>query len=461
MPLSLLLVAALACTGSSVEDTSQKEDSASPGFVATADLDAPSTLVATVRWTTDRPGVSHVEYADGLTTPETEDVGTAHAVALYGLAPDAVVPWRAVTEIDGVAFTSEGTVTTGALPDDFPGLKVTVADLPRMSSERFLVGGWTGGQGYGLAVDRVGLGAWYLRPDWAGLPAWNVFESVAALPAVGEVVAGAWSYQMGEGESFLVRASMAGEILETWDAGQGHHEVQALPDGTVAWWVYDNRPWTDPGTGTEWILAGDALVERAPDGTQRTVFSVWDAVSPVWDARWDGGGPTVDWSHANTFFYSADTSSYLCSFAGLALVLEVDRASGEVLRSFGRGGDYPVGNGSTVFTWQHNVNRTPTGTLLMTSMDPAHTFIFAVEYALDEPTHTLREVWSFGTDGVYPAEAGGEAWRLSNGDTLFNMGTRGLLQEVTPAGDVVWEATWDRPGTFYRLKPVVDLYSGF
>ena len=47
------------------------------------------------------------------------------------------------------------------------------------------------------------------------------------------------------------------------------------------------------------------------------------------------------------------------------------------------------------------------------------------------------------------------------GDILFNAGTGGRLVEVTPAGDLVWEATFDAMGTFFKLSPVADFYHGF
>jgi hypothetical protein len=64
------------------------------------------------------------------------------------------------------------------------------------------------------------------------------------------------------------------------------------------------------------------------------------------------------------------------------------------------------------------------------------------EYAVDEATQTLQEVWSFGTgQGVY-GDTLGEAWRLPAGNTLHNYGSEPRVREITPDGVVVWDIVW-------------------
>ena len=69
--------------------------------------------------------------------------------------------------------------------------------------------------------------------------------------------------------------------------------------------------------------------------------------------------------------------------------------------------------------------------------------------------------------GAYWAESRGMAIRLANGNTLVNYGTGGIIQEITPNKQVVFQAKFDHPtGTndFYNrmvgyMVPVEDLYA--
>ena len=52
----------------------------------------------------------------------------------------------------------------------------------------------------------------------------------------------------------------------------------------------------------------------------------------------------------------------------------------------------------------------------------------------------------------------GEAHRLPGGNTLHNYGSAARLREITPDGEVVWDADWDA-GYMGRSEPVADLYA--
>ena len=81
------------------------------------------------------------------------------------------------------------------------------------------------------------------------------------------------------------------------------------------------------------------------------------------------------------------------------------------------------------------------------------------EYAIEEETQALREVWSFGVGEGIHADTAGEAHRLSNGNTMHNYGSSGHLREVTSDGEIVWEVEW--PGTRHLGRSVFidDLYT--
>lgn len=450
--LPLVLLLGPSCGGPSPSDTGPVDNS----FQAQAQVDPEVSLVLAVTWTTRVPGTSWVEFQDGRSTAHRVDTSTEHRFLLHGLPPLTSVPWRAVTEVDGVQWTSEGVTSTGEAPSDLPPFQVTWWDPERTSPEAFLVGTWTGGQGYAVAFDRSGQPAWYLSPGTVGASPWTILESYASTPEPEQVLVGTWTYDPSAGSSTLYRVDVGGDVVEQWDAGLGHHsilEVQGVGGPSTYWLVSHHLPWVDPATGTEWIVTGDDVMERTPDGAIRTFFSTFSWQDPVPDATW-GTDPSrpVDWTHANSLFHDPATNTVLLSLRNLSLVLELDRDTGQVLRTFGTGGDYPFQEGSTPFLLQHHARWTDAGTLTLTSLDEAGC-ILAIEYQVDEANRRLGETWSYGKDLGLLGDAGGEVWRLSNGNTLFNAGTGRVIREVTPEGEAVWEATWEEEGRFYKLEP--------
>ena len=84
------------------------------------------------------------------------------------------------------------------------------------------------------------------------------------------------------------------------------------------------------------------------------------------------------------------------------------------------------------------------------------------EYAIDEDSETLTEIWSAGHGRGRRALYGGEAWRLPGGNTLHGLGSASHIVEYDPSGEVVWEARWQGGqrlgqsvtfGSLYELLP--------
>jgi hypothetical protein len=76
--------------------------------------------------------------------------------------------------------------------------------------------------------------------------------------------------------------------------------------------------------------------------------------------------------------------------------------------------------------------------------------------------HTATLVWEYRHTPAYYTGFLGYVTRLVSGNTLIAWGAIGILQEVTPAGQTVWEARVlnnGAPSTFYRGIRVPDLYS--
>lgn len=429
-------------------------------FVVESGLNDAVSTVVEVSWTTDRPGVSWVEFGTdtsyGHATPLDTTPHTEHDFRLLGMPALTDVYYRAVTEIDGVEYATTGVVSTGNTPPDFPGLSVEVLDADRMSDEPYLLGVATGMSGILFAIDRTGSAVWYLQNDPRVVPEGDVLQSVAVTDGNG-LLYGAFTTDFDNVQGVLVHSDALGNVIEKFDAPYAHHQVSELPDGTMTWLSSDIRTWSD-GTGT-WKVMGDQIVERDADGKVRVVFDTWDWQQPRVHGRWnEAPAGYADWTHANSFSYDESTDTYVLSLGFVSTILVIDRKTGDVVREYGRDGTF-VDPESTPFNFQHDVNLTADGHFLMASYNADLSEIFAIEYSIDPTTGILHEEWSHGMGEGLQSFAGGQATRMDNGNVLFGAGTAGILREVTPDGEVVWQMTSDLGQAFCKMTGMWDFYT--
>ena len=340
------------------------------------------------------------------------------AADLIGLPALSDVYYRLVSDEQ----TCDGVFATTNLPATLPVLSVSKLLPAEMSAERYVVGVVMGAGDALFVLDRLGQWRWHYQHDPA------VLVSDVHLDGR-EILFNSYDEARIEDIGQVHRIDLAGQTLETIRTEGGHHVFAPLPDGGVAFPSVDTRAWVDPKTGEALQVVGDRILEVAPDGTVREVFTIWDHEEPVRTDAWDDAFYAfgVDWSHANALSYHPGRDSYLLSLGHLEVIYEIDRSSGDVLQRFSAD---QVISGSG-WTFQHDPNWTEDETLLLVSHEEGSTW--AREYTVDSG---LQEVWS--QPGI---ESGflGQTRRLSNGNTLINYGGKGVIREVTPDGEIVWE----------------------
>ena len=123
------------------------------------------------------------------------------------------------------------------------------------------------------------------------------------------------------------------------------------------------------------------------------------------------------------------------SLGKLDTLVEVERDTAEVIDII-NGETYAFLSGSTPFNYQHDAKWTGSGTLMLTTTVGG---TFGVEYAVDQDAKTIEEIWSHGKDENVFAVVLGEADELPNGNRFVSYGMGGLVQEVNPSGEIVWE----------------------
>jgi hypothetical protein len=194
----------------------------------------------------------------------------------------------------------------------------------------------------------------------------------------------------------------------------------------------------------------------------RSVSSTWDWLPVIEHERWEDPfyPGAVDWTHANSLHHDAETDRYLISLANAGVIAEIDGSTGMPSRVFGAlPMMIPPADEASTWRWAHDATWTPDGTLLMFATSPRDYTRGALELEVDEEAGVLRKVWSHGFDEVN-GHALGQAVRLDNGNTLVNFGDGGVMREVTPDGEIVWEVQAPLGTWFGQVHAVRDLYAG-
>ena len=251
----------------------------------------------------------------------------------------------------------------------------------------------------------------------------------------------------GAGIGHIQQLSLASADLDLIDTPELHHSFTRLPDATVAWLEIDVRDTAQWGP-----VVGDRIVERSPDGTERTITSLWDHLPVTTHEFFDDPfyPQGKDWTHSNGLTYDPTTDHYVVTSRNLGAIVEIDRGTGDMVRYVDASS---LADEPGTLHVPHAARWTTDATLLVVSSSPRGDATWASELAI-RPDGRADEVWSHGRDDVLFAQAKGEARRLDTGNTLINWGSAGTIREVAPDGTVVWEATV-RDGAFLGTTAIV------
>jgi hypothetical protein len=212
----------------------------------------------------------------------------------------------------------------------------------------------------------------------------------------------------------LVHVSWGGAEVTRHAWPHLRHDFAAHDDGTIA-------ALTQRFDGDR--LVADEIVERAPDGSERVVWSSADVAAE---------------SHVNALHWDAARGHYLVSMYLHGSVLRIDRATGDVVWGLGGElGDFAFAGEPLART--HQVAVTDGGLVLFDNGDDARPTSRIVEYTLDEQAMVATEVWAAESD-VY-SFVFGDVHRLADGATRAAWAVTGELVQYAPGGDAVWTLT--------------------
>ena len=456
-----LAVIPLACDP---EVTDDDDDDVTTGYEIEVELSEVIPTVATVRWISglDDPAQALVEFGPDTSNAyqapvHLADDGTFEAV-LVGIHPSTEAHLR-VVEDDGIEpYTSEDiSYTTGPAPTDLIEFNVETA-----GSGPSIGGFFVSAQipGHPVIFDPEGQFVWWFDGGDV-MPDDGRFTRAYLSHDRRSVVCLWWMSWFDAGNSsefrLLVRVSLDGTEVEVIPVPGAHHDFVELPDGTLTVLMYD--PLEIEGE----VVDGDKVVEIAPDGTETTVWSVWDHVpfDPEL-AQADG----QRYGHFNALDYHADTDTYTVGSRDFATLFHVDRATGETLWRIGSAeSDWALllGDQTDAYSSQHQFEvlssgELPHGVLMFDNGPTGAAVTRAAEYVMDHGAGTMELSWAYQPEPPLEIYALGDVTRLPSGNTLVTWSTAGQVTEVTPAGEVVWQASMDMGGGLGYLSWVPTLY---
>ncbi|MES2638424.1 MAG: aryl-sulfate sulfotransferase [Myxococcota bacterium] len=229
-----------------------------------------------------------------------------------------------------------------------------------------------------------------------------------------------WYNTMGPEQSLNRIDGISGET-ETFATPRGHHDFVVLDDGTVAWLAEEVREIDGVS------ILGDLVRERAPDGTERQVWSAFEQLDLADSTTvWCGEKTPRDWTHANGMAWSPERDAYLVSLYCLAQVVEIDRASGRHLRVLdGAAATSPFGP-------QHAPSVSPTGVRLFDNAGPDGAS------RLIEVSWDAEITWSWAPADGLATPVLGDHFMRDDGVRLASFGAEGVVLALDPAGQELW-----------------------
>ena len=444
--------AGLGCNGSLTDDD---DDSTAAAYedpqVSDVSLSIHETIssIVVVSWEQLATASAFVSYGfdDGVwqTSPARDLEPGAHTVLLPGIPYATAVTVRVVNDFgDGPLEDDDRSIETGPLPEGAPVPVLEGADPAGWDPAVHYVMGSIDEPGGGLAdywtfiLDRQGRVVWALKsPHFRStLHAQPSYDGTQLLVDNNTF----WAIFDGGAASQVQRLTLDGAQVELHDTPGLHHPFTELDDGSLVWGAiqgYDER-----------------LEKMSPEGDITTLWHCSDFHGSI------EGVPESAYCASNTLRWNEATDTFLMSFYSTETVVEVDHASGQVLRYYGHlPGAYAFDPEDSAFWWQHGCHYTDDGTLLVSTRNLPHGDETLVrEYEIDDDAQTLRQVWTFGaSEGVYGSEMG-EAHRLPGGNTLHNYGSGARIREVTPDGQVVWDVLWTDSTFLGRTTALEDLH---
>ncbi|MBN1481344.1 T9SS C-terminal target domain-containing protein [candidate division KSB1 bacterium] len=266
------------------------------------------------------------------------------------------------------------------------------------------------------------------------------------------------------GERFFTLIDHQFNYVDTFDVQFGyridHHDFQLTPDGHALMIAgeYQNIDMSAivQGGQKDARVRGCHIQEVDQDKNVVFQWTCWDQI-PITDAvHEDLTAHSIDYLHMNSIALDYD-GHILASCRNTSQCLKINRETGEIMWILGGvSSSFDFINDPDQISYQHMIRPVPDKPNHYTLFDNGnyHTppYSRAVEYKLDTTQWTAEKVWEHRHTPDYYSGWLGSVQRLENDNTLIGWaeGTPPFAYEVTPEGEVVYEASKPAALACYR-----------
>ena len=448
--------------------------------ITNAEISEKISTVGIIEWTADGTvsdayiefGPIKGDYQRQAPVDLTED---NYRTLLLGMKTESQYKFRVVATVDGETCVSGAKgIQTGTLPTGIPDLTFSGASSGGFIVTTSFVNGFTNQSDVwdgALIIDEDGDYVWWYNPetrpaDWVR----------ARISSDGKYMWIANGNYPNINQGTIVKVRMDGTEEEVFSFPKRHHDLLELPfDGILAFMEYDPS-----GTGT-----CDQIVEVTPDGNKTVVFKVRDYFG---EYAIEG----EEWCHSNALNYVESEDAYYLSVLMFNTILKFNRTTGELeWKMGGEDSDFP----GVWWDRQHQHHLLDNSILIFSNGGHAtdeyvpeiidedagdvsdagdtgatggafwsYAVSHTIEFSFDEDTKTASLIWDY-KDGLLGSMAMGDAKRLPNGNTQIIYSSIGVIQEVTPEKEKVYEIKRNgvfgygsRRDSLYAAPPEYDYY---
>ena len=345
----------------------------------------------------------------------------------------------AITVINGVS-----------MPSDFPKMHISISKKP--SRGKIFIGNW-GGTPYAMILENDGTPYFYQR--------FNGFDQVRDFKVQ---PAGTLTLRLYGNLNCFVEMDSQYTVIDTLRAGNGYetndHECLLLPNHHcfILGNDYQHIDMSKlvSGGDSDAIVLGNIVQEL--DENHNVIFEwrSWDHFNINDAVHVNLKSNFVDYIHMNSIAIDYD-GNIIVSSRYLSEVTKFDRRTGKVIwRLGGENNQFTFINDPIGFSYQHDARPVPGKPDQYTIFDDGsyHNphISRVVEYKLDTAAMTATLVWQYRHTPDYYTSFMGNAQRLPNGNTFIDWAEASLPKafEVTPAGDIVYSANFEKSTLSYR-----------